>query len=218
MLAGFRQWHANGFVPTLDIRKVLASVCRSQTLVDGCIEDSRNCEPVKNGQLHCDLAATILAYTETEIAEYVNTRLETPGNTDDLHTIASFVYKLNLALVSLPPYRGRVFRGTNMPLQDVIVGTRIVMQRFMSTSKNPDIAVLFCGGKECGFFVIDASTGRDISDICAISNSEEEVLFMPNSHFEICAIMPDNEAKSAFSELNDCDLRQSTVFVLKQVP
>lgn len=218
MLAGFRQWHANGFVPTPDIRKVLGCVCKSRTQVDGFIEDSKKCTPVENGHLHCDLAAVILAYTETEIADFVNNRLQTSGNTDDLDRIAPFVYKLNLALESLPPYRGRVFRGTNTHLQDVTVGRRIVMQRFMSTSKDPHMASLFCRGEGCRFFVIDASTGRDISDICALSDSEDEVLFMPNSHFEIRAIMSESQAKSTFSELEDCDLRQSTVYVLEQVP
>jgi len=217
MLAGFRQWHANGFVPTPDIREVLAGVCKSRTQVHKFIEESKNCTPVKKGELHYDLAAAIIAYTETEIAEYVNSRLETPGNTDDLRRIASFVYKLHLALENLPPYRGRVFRGTNKRFGDIVLGTRIVMQRFMSTSKNPTTALSFCGGKECAFFVIDASTGRDISYICAISNSEQEVLFMTNSYFEIRAIMSESKAKSTFSELENCDLRECTVYVLEQV-
>lgn len=90
------------------------------------------------------------------------------------------------ALQKLPPYRGPVVRGTDLPpevLAEYRPGEVITEKAFLSTSTNPAVArsTAFSGNVE---FRIFSNTGRDISSV-SLFPGEGEVLFPPGSRFYV---------------------------------
>jgi NAD:arginine ADP-ribosyltransferase len=98
------------------------------------------------------------------------------------------VEALNQALEKLPPYRGPVFRGADLP-PDLLARYQpdaVVTERaFLSTSTEPGVAQgqAFAGNVE---FRIFSRTGRDISSF-SIFPSEHEVLFANGTQFYVVA-------------------------------
>ncbi|WP_231124170.1 ADP-ribosyltransferase [Mycobacterium colombiense] len=107
------------------------------------------------------------------------------GNAVEASQLAR-IEAIKSALQKLPPYRGPVVRGTDLPpevLAQYRPGEVITEKAFLSTSTNPAVArsTAFSGNVE---FRIFSNTGRDISSV-SLFPGEGEILFPPGSCFYV---------------------------------
>lgn len=107
------------------------------------------------------------------------------GNAVEASQLAR-IEAIKSALQKLPPYRGPVVRGTDLPpevLAQYRPGEVVTEEAFLSTSTNPAVArsTAFSGNVE---FRIFSKTGRDISSV-SLFPGEREILFPPGSHFYV---------------------------------
>jgi SpoVK/Ycf46/Vps4 family AAA+-type ATPase len=94
------------------------------------------------------------------------------------------VNAINQALEKLPPHRGMVYRGADLPvgvLDQYQRGAVVTEMAFVSTSLDPAVAhsSAFAGNVE---FRIVSKTGRDISSFSTFP-TEQEVLFPTGQQF-----------------------------------
>ncbi|OSC24311.1 hypothetical protein B8W69_22125 [Mycobacterium vulneris] len=107
------------------------------------------------------------------------------GNAVEASQLAR-IEAIKSALQKLPPYRGPVVRGTDLPtevLSQYQPGEVITEKAFLSTSTNPAVArsTAFSGNVE---FRIFSNTGRDISSV-SLFPGECEILFPPGTRFYV---------------------------------
>eukprot|EP00667_Euglena_gracilis_P000004 EG_transcript_4 len=100
------------------------------------------------------------------------------------------IWELDQALRALPPYVGPCFRGIDVHLsrQTYGEGSEICWQAFSSASKKESVAREFVKGSTGTLFIVESHGARCISGISRYPE-EEEVLFPPNTHFEILHFM-----------------------------
>jgi hypothetical protein len=120
--------------------------------------------------------------------------------------------------------QGTVFRGMRIDKDEDLlpyrkVGTRLLNKTFISTSKNPETAMIFSGAnpdspsstKGCLFkYTIIESTRQTALDIHRFSNfPEEEVLILPYATFEVMNIQHENLIEIELKECEpECDFGQ----------
>jgi hypothetical protein len=109
--------------------------------------------------------------------------------TDDKTTVGRWGSHIRLAsrgLHKLPAYEGVVYRGVESGefLNNYIPGQTVIEKSFTSASQ--DLRSILSFGKTC--FEIQSKTGRDIKSCSAMQSAwarEKEVLFVPNTRFEV---------------------------------
>jgi hypothetical protein len=109
--------------------------------------------------------------------------------TDDKTTVARWGSHIRLAsraLHKLPAYNGVVYRGVNSGefLNNYVPGQTVIEKSFTSASQ--DLRSILSFGKTR--FEIQSKTGRDIKSCSAMQSAwarEKEVLFAPNTRFEV---------------------------------
>eukprot|EP00906_Rhabdomonas_costata_P002037 RCo003198 len=100
-----------------------------------------------------------------------------------------FVGNLDRELRALPPFVGTVFRGVRarLPASMFTPGMIVTWPSPSSTSADPQVARSFLGTSvrpQGTLFVVESSTGRDISAFSRYSH-EAEVLFRPGCQFRV---------------------------------
>ncbi|MEI2692976.1 MAG: WXG100 family type VII secretion target [Anaerolineae bacterium] len=118
--------------------------------------------------------AALRAYTGSEFYADLNRALRT-GNIDDLQRLNPMIQNINRGLDQMPRFDGPVYRGTSLTPEQAaryVPGEFVTESAFTSTSAQASKA--FSGNTR---FVIQSSTGRDISSLSVYGSTEAEVLF-----------------------------------------
>ena len=128
--------------------------------------------------------------------DQVNTELRKKKGKNE----TQFGLLLAQALEKLPNYEGLVYRGvflTESELQKCKKASEnnmeIIEYPFISTSKMRSIAMQFSGNV---MFRIVSKTGKEIEEISKYgidSQNEFEILFLPNTRFNILAVTKEND-------------------------
>lgn len=132
--------------------------------------------------------AALRAYTGNEFYADLNRALRT-GNVDDLQRLNPMIQNINRGLDQMPRFEGPVYRGTSLTPEQVahyVPGEIVTESAFTSTSAQAGKA--FGGNTR---FVIQSSTGRDISSLSVYSSTEAEVLFRPGTRFRVISKLDD---------------------------
>lgn len=112
------------------------------------------------------------------------------------------------ALAKLPPYEGEVQAGVLLRPSELVfyrvccqTGTPVHWPAFLSTSTKPGVAMMFLRqpNKNC-LFIIQSKTGRLIEAVSrfglhgqAPGQNEGEVLFAPNTAFDVLAVTDETD-------------------------
>jgi WXG100 family type VII secretion target len=132
--------------------------------------------------------AALRAYTGNEFYADLNRALRT-GNVDDLQRLNPMIQNINRGLDQMPRFDGPVYRGTSLTPEQAaryVPGEFVTESAFTSTSAQASKA--FSGNTR---FVIQSSTGRDISSLSAYGSTEAEVLFRPGTRFRVISKLED---------------------------
>jgi hypothetical protein len=162
--------------------------------------------------------AALTFYTGSHFAK-LNSILRTDGNEADYRKYAHYLVHLTNALSlleKLPEDQTTVYRGTGWFELKIQPGGILVFQAPTSASKSMRVANGFV--KSDGiYFVIKALTAKSIEDI-SLFQHEREVLFPPNSHFEVKSITRNKvEIAKVLQDLTDDDIQNiHTMVVLEQ--
>lgn len=132
------------------------------------------------------------------------------------------------ALKNLPAYEGTVYRATLLPkdvVKKYVAGQTLVEKGFTSTSIKAYMADIFTKKGEDNSvkvtYVINSKRGRAVSDFSKVKE-EEEVLFAPNSKFDVLSVK--KKRKNGLSEYtifmddaNTADFAQSKAALIAQM-
>lgn len=132
--------------------------------------------------------AALRAYTGNEFYADINRALRT-GNVDDLQRLNPLIQNINRGLDQMPRFEGPVYRGTSLTSGQAaryVPGEIVTESAFTSTSAQAGSA--FGGNTR---FVIQSSTGRDISSLSVYGSTEAEVLFRPGTRFRVISKLDD---------------------------
>jgi len=117
-------------------------------------------------------------------------------------TQISFKTEMIAALNTLPATRAIVYRGVSLRTIDFEkykTSKEVIEKSFVSTSLDPQIAMGFTSGKGdvSTVFVIDSHSGRPISFVVPTNMHEMEILFKPNTGFDVVKVVQSVDLKSA---------------------
>lgn len=139
-------------------------------------------------------------------------------DTDKLDRWLDYIYHLEAALKSLPPFFGQVYRSLDCRVneQEYEVGKQIRWHQFSSSSKEPGQSIKFlnpnCGGS---FFIIKSATGKEL--VISWDPREKEVLLTYKSQFYVEErITNDGQKMKRWPELGQLAAK-TDVYVLKEV-
>jgi len=149
----------------------------------------------------------------------LNAVLRSTGNEAEFKKYAHFLVHLTNALSlleKLPQDQTTVYRGTAFFELNIQQDEKLVFQAPTSASKSMRVANGFMGSKGI-YFVIKALTAASIENF-SLFEHEKEVLFPPNSHFEVKMITQDKgEMAKVLTALTDHDIQNiQTMVVLEQ--
>lgn len=111
------------------------------------------------------------------------------GDGAELKRLEPYIKVATSGLNQLPPHKGVVFRGVDLPPEAVAKyepGKLVIEPHFTSTSVAKDAA--FPGNTE---FVIRSSNGKDVS-ILSEFPGEKEVFFAPGTQFKVLSVDADS--------------------------
>lgn len=112
-----------------------------------------------------------------------------------------YIYHFLKGLRKMPRVKGNVYRGVNKGLLDNYKeGSIIYWNKFTSTSKSPDKAMLFMDGSKSTLFRIKVNYGYDISEISQFD--EDEVIIEPGTAFKVTSSFDINAA--AIAMIDEC--------------
>ena len=148
----------------------------------------------------------------------------------ELKQYADFIVHTERALSCLPahvselPGHGMVYRGIRAILNPTVYAQgKLVTWQGFSSSTRKQLAILefvdrLPGRKLQGsLFVIESITAKDIRQFSSFPN-EEEVLFAPNSQFQVESVLASEaDKKAALEQLVAYDMTELDVYVLKQI-
>lgn len=167
------------------------------------------------------------AYTEESVF-YKDMNQALRKNTEDSEKILDdyrdYLHHFGEGIQNLPSFLGTVYRGIRSVVKSELYkpGTTITWQSPSSSSKSmlvPANFVDWVGNTKCRgtFFIITSTSGKDISQFSRFPE-EEEVLFKPNTHFEVDRIASDEEKERLLPDFAEqgWDLQNLMVIVLKQ--
>eukprot|EP01124_Arcella_intermedia_P033777 TRINITY_DN8205_c0_g1_i1.p1 TRINITY_DN8205_c0_g1~~TRINITY_DN8205_c0_g1_i1.p1 ORF type:complete len:455 (-),score=135.81 TRINITY_DN8205_c0_g1_i1:166-1530(-) len=140
------------------------------------------------------------------------------GKEEDWKIYQNFIYHCCTALNMLPPFQGHLYRGIDCQLEDYQVGKVVVWRAFSSSTKNIEVSIQFLKQKKGTLFLINSSTSREIQQFSAMQ-SEDEVLFLPNTCFKITHQI-EGAAKSAMLKLipqGALELKDIIIFELTEI-
>jgi len=162
--------------------------------------------------------AVLELYTSSYFAN-LNRILRSDGNEAEFQKYAHFLVHLTNALSvleKLPEDQTTVHRGTGFFELTIQPGDLLVFPAPTSASKSMCVANGFRKSKGI-HFVMKALTAKGIEDF-SLFKHEKEVLFPPNSHFEVQTITHDKgEMAKVLPDLTDDDIQDiHTMVVLEQ--
>jgi len=162
--------------------------------------------------------AVLELYTSSYFAN-LNKVLRSDGNEAEFRKYAHFLVHLTNALSvleKLPEDQTTVHRGTGFFKLTIQPGDLLVFPAPTSASKSMCVANGFRKSKGI-HFVMKALTAKGIEDF-SLFKHEKEVLFPPNSHFEVQTITHDKgEMAKVLPDLTDDDIQDiHTMVVLEQ--
>ena len=100
------------------------------------------------------------------------------------------IWHVDRALQQLPPYTGRLYRGIGVRFREreYQKGQRVVWAAFSSASATRAVAQEFVKGDDGTLFFLNSRAARAISKFSKFA-PEDEVLFRPNTAFEITSTL-----------------------------
>jgi len=205
-----------GLIVSLDPQKILGPFSMSTQVLEDFLNDARK-EAIGTSQTWFHILV-LRVYTGPYYAK-LNKVLRSHGNEPELKKYAHFLVHLTNALSvleKLPKDQRTVHRGTALFELNIQPGDKLVFQAPTSASKSMHVANSFM--KSQGIhFVIKALTAAGIENFSSYPH-EREVLFPPNSHFEVKTITRDKGemAKVLLSLTADHIQRIDTMVVLEQ--
>jgi len=124
-----------------------------------------------------------------------------------------FIFHLNAAMALLPPVRAKLFRGINVTFEGNLYqkGSTIRWPAYSSASSKRSVAEDFAEGNSKGtLFFIASERAVGISAFSRFGG-EGEVLFPPNTLFEVTSTLFTESAIGAFySECDNIEMREIT--------
>ena len=122
--------------------------------------------------------------------------------THDKHAIAFWrplIWQVDQALQQLPPYHGKLYRGISLKFNEQIYkrGGAVCWPAFSSASATRAVAEEFVKGDDGTLFFLQSCGARAISKFSKFPD-EDEVLFRPNTVFEISSTLYGNSDIGAF--------------------
>jgi len=97
-----------------------------------------------------------------------------------------FIWELDQALMALPPYVGKSYRGISCVMDPKVYATsrRICWPSFSSASESRTVAEVFARGDAGTLFFLQSTNAKAIGTVSRFPD-EAEVMFAPNSLFEV---------------------------------
>jgi len=205
-----------GLLVSQDPRVIFGPFPLSQQELEDLMHDA------KNDAIETSLTpihqAVLKFYTGSHFAT-LNRVVRTEGNEAEFQKYAHFLVHLTNALSvleKLPEDQTIVHRGTAYIELKILPGDKLVFQAPTSASKSMRVAngFMHSGGIH---FVIKLLTAKSIEKI-SIFEHEKEVLFPPNSHFEVKTMTCDkDEMAKVLLDLTDDEIQHiHTMVVLEQ--
>ena len=223
-------------VVTRDVQEAIEAFGHSPAQISEIIYAGRAKAATAATPMTGKLAATIYAYTQdSPLYMMLTFTMRTPHTsltpTDtELKQYADFIVHAERALSCLPahvselPGHGMVYRGIRVLLNPALYapGKHVTWQGFSSSTRK-QLAILefvdrLPGRKLQGsLFVFESITAKDIRHFSSFPN-EEEVLFAPNSQFQVESVLASEaDKKAALEQLTAYDMTELDVYVLKQI-
>eukprot|EP00667_Euglena_gracilis_P000162 EG_transcript_162 len=109
------------------------------------------------------------------------------------------IWEMDQALHDLPSFAGKSYRGIDCRLDSAVFapGNFVRWPSFSSASQNQAVAEEFAKGDSGTLFFLSSANAKSIADISRFPE-EQEVLFLPNTTFEVTSVLTSTSEIGAF--------------------
>ena len=121
------------------------------------------------------------------------------------------LWHIDRALLALPPYRGRLYRGISLRFSELTYrsGQEVCWPAFSSASTDKSVGESFVSDDEGTLFILQSTSARSIGPFSKFPE-EAEVLFRPNTAFEITSTLFGNtDIGQFYSSVDNIAMRVS---------
>ena len=121
------------------------------------------------------------------------------------------LWHIDRALLALPPYRGRLYRGISLRFSELTYrsGQEVCWPAFSSASTDKSVGESFVSNDEGTLFILQSTSARSISHFSKFPE-EAEVLFRPNTTFQISSTLFGNtDIGQFYSSVDNIAMRVS---------
>jgi len=174
------EFYPSDYIP----KQTELNVIQLQVGLPMCNKALKHADNIQESILTKEQASLIYVYTvESPFYPTLNAIMRS-GTKEQILPFQDYIFYLTKSLKLIDPFAGLVYRGIDSQISDYQPGKTIIWPAFSSSTQDPKVAIKFLKGKSGTLFLINAKTPRSIAKYSTI-NTEQEVLFLPNSSFKI---------------------------------